>query len=480
MTTKQHFSPIVVDLDGTLILTDSLDEAYTRLCITNPFCALYSLRYLFRGRAAFKCHIHRVSPVPLGTIPYNEQLLVRLKAEARNGRRLLIATGAPHDFALKVSEHLGIFDDVFASNETENLTGSTKAVRLVREFGNHGFSYVGNAWNDLPVWQAADEAWISADSRRLHRALAKIQNNIVAIPTGRQRTFVAMLCALRPQQWVKNALIFVPLIAAQAWTDISLLALSVRTFFAFSLLTSLSYLINDLHDLDSDRSHPTKRTRPFASGSISMRHAAVLALIAGSASLYGFWGLPLLAGSIAGTYMLVSLAYSFALKKSPIVDVFILSCLYTARIAIGATAVCIHPSVWLFTFSTFSFFALALLKRVSDLVLLDRSGVLSAPGRSYRTSDTPVLVNLGVSSSMIASATLGLYFNSDSVRSLYLTPDFLWPILLIFLFWSSRLWLLATRGEIGADPISFALADKISYICLFVIAGCLLLALHHN
>jgi 4-hydroxybenzoate polyprenyltransferase len=295
----------------------------------------------------------------------------------------------------------------------------------------------------------------------------------------RRRSFVKLLLkAMRVHQWVKNILIFVPLLMAFQILDVNLAIRAAGAFIAFSLMASGTYLFNDLMDLEADRAHPTKRHRPFASGALSVRWGQVLipALVGAGLVIGWFLSVPFLIVLVG--YTIITLTYSLRLKRLVLVDVLVLAGLYTWRIFAGAIAAGVALSAWLLAFSMFMFFSLALLKRTSELLEMRAEGKLKASGRGYHVDDLSQLTIFGSTSGYISVLVLALYINSDAVRALYHRPEALWLICPLILYWVSRVWLIGHRGQMHSDPIVFALKDRVSYGVGAIVVG--LLAIGHQ
>jgi 4-hydroxybenzoate polyprenyltransferase len=268
-------------------------------------------------------------------------------------------------------------------------------------------------------------------------------------------------------------LIFLPLLAAHQVTDTAALAVAFIAFFAFGLSASAVYVLNDLLDLPADRRHPHKRRRPFASGSLPLSTGllAAPALLLGAAAL-SLMLPPAFAAVLVG-YFVITSAYSFGLKRLPVVDVMCLAGLYTIRVVAGAAAVATMPSFWLLAFSMFIFLSLALVKRYTELDGLRKRGELTANGRGWHVDDLTLVQSLGTSSGLLCVLVLALYIDSVPAQRLYATPEILWLICPLLLYWVSRLWLKAHRGEVHDDPVVFALRDRVSLLigalCAFIV-----------
>ena len=468
--------PLCVDLDGTLIRTDMLHENVLGLAKSSPASLLKLFGWLGQGKAHLKHQVaERVVIDPAG-LPYNEAVLDLIRTARAEGRPVVLATATPAGVAQSIADHLGLFDAVIATDATTNLAAGNKADALVARYGAQGFDYVGNHRHDLPIFAVARQAHLVSSDGGLRRAAARHNDTVTHIDAsgGGARAWIK---ALRLHQWLKNALIFVPLFAAKAEGDHALLLAAALSFLSFGLFASSVYILNDLLDLQADRQHRTKRRRPFASGAIPVAHGIVAAplLIAASLGLaIGF--LPRIFLEVLLIYGVITTAYSFYLKRQVVVDVLLLATLYTIRILAGAAATHIKPSFWLLAFSMFIFLCLAMAKRYSELrQSLDKKGTLA--GRGYMPSDLPVVLAMGSGSGLVAVLILALYTQSEIVPAHYPAPEWLWMVPPVMLYWVVRLWMKANRGEVDDDPVVFAARDWQSLVvaammgCLFVFAS---------
>ena len=459
--------PLCVDLDGTLIRTDLLHESALALARQEPLSLLSIPRWLSRGRAPLKHAIAGRVTIDVATLPYNADVLAIINEARDAGRPVILATAAAPQFAAAVASHLGLFDAVISSDATTNLSGAAKADRLVERFGDRGFDYIGNDHVDAAVWDKARRAHVVGGRRSLHNRAAASGAEVhpIASPSRVGRAF---LRAVRPVQWLKNLLVFVPLLAGQKLGDPALFLDAVLAFVAFSLTASSVYIVNDLLDLDADRRHHRKAARPFASGALPVSTGVLAAPALLAAGILVGLRLPPMFLAVLGSYIILTGLYSFWLKRHVIVDVILLAGLYTLRIIAGSAATGIAPSFWLLAFSQFIFFSLALVKRYTELRLKDDDGGILA-GRGYYARDLPVLMALGASSGMMAVLVLALYIESPATAALYAGRAWLWLIPPTFLYWVARLWMKTHRGEVHDDPVVFAARDRQS----LVIAGLL-------
>lgn len=466
--------PLIVDLDGTLTPTDTLGESLFLLARERPWTMLRALVTLRAGRAAFKARVAELAPPDPTALPLNAALVDWLRAQAASGRTLVLATASDQRLAHAVADRVGLFATVLASDGQRNLKGPAKAAALVERYGQGGFDYVGDSRADLPVWAAARQAIVVGGA-----GLAKAAAQVTAVgchfpPPPRA---AALLTALRPHQWVKNLLLFLPLVAAHHLSDGPRLLAVVLAFGLFSLTASAVYLLNDLLDLPADRAHPRKRQRPFAAGTLPLAWGALLSpLLILTALGLSLLFLPPLFTLILVGYTLLTTAYSFGLKRKPVVDVLLLAALYTVRVIAGAAAVAIVPSFWLLAFSLFIFLSLALAKRYTELDSLRQRGELTAAGRGWHVDDLPLVQSLGTGAGLAAVLVLALYIDSAPARQLYATPQVLWLVCPLLLYWISRLWFKTHRGEMHDDPVVFALRDRVSLATGVLTAASVLLA----
>jgi 4-hydroxybenzoate polyprenyltransferase len=289
-----------------------------------------------------------------------------------------------------------------------------------------------------------------------------------------------VLRALRPHQWAKNTLVFLPLMLAQRWGEWNAWLIALLVFAAFCLAASGVYVVNDILDVEADRRHPSKKNRPFAAGVLTPRFGVLLAglLFVGalglSVAVFPFEG-----AIIIVLYALLSTSYSLWLKRFLMVDVLVLSGLYALRILGGGLATGTPVSRWLLAFSGFFFLSLAFAKRYTELHQLSvkNTGEEKAAGRGYRVSDLSLVESLGPTSGYLAVLVLALYINSEQMMRYYANPWALWLICPLLVYWLSRVWFLAKRGELHDDPVIFALGDAVSWMVAVLVVVFALLAI---
>jgi 4-hydroxybenzoate polyprenyltransferase/phosphoserine phosphatase len=466
---------LCVDLDGTLIHTDLLYESVLTLLRQSPMSVLKLPLWLLRGRAYFKQQVaQRVQP-DTANLPYNQPLLAELKRERSRGRRMVLVTGSPTAFARPVADRLGLFDEVLATDDAVNLTGKRKAERLVQRFGARGYDYAGDSYADLPVWSQAREGWtVDAPPLALKVATGARFTHRFDRPRASPLLY---LKAIRVHQWLKNVLVFVPLLAAHRVAELSLLGDAAMMFLGFSLCASSGYVLNDLFDLAADRVHPRKRRRAFASGALPLTHGILLVplLLLMAVTLVGL-RLGMLGVIVLLAYYVGTLAYSLFLKQRATIDVLTLAGLYTLRILAGSAATLIAPSFWLLAFSMFLFFSLAVVKRYSEVLAVQARGEEQLHSRGYRTEDRAILSVMGVTSGFMSVLVLALYVQSGPVRSLYHHPAAVSLLCPLMLYWICRTWFKTHRGEMHDDPLVFAATDRISLVVAALFALILIVA----
>jgi 4-hydroxybenzoate polyprenyltransferase len=454
--------PLCVDCDGTLLRTDLLHESVLTLLKRSPWLLFLLPVWIWRGKAYFKARVAELTSLDWATLPLRQVVVDRIDLARRQGRRVVLATAAHERHAQALAAQWRWFDEVLATHDDINLSGAAKARALVARYGERGFDYIGNSRADLAVWAAARTA-VVVGNRLLEARAAAVSSEVEVIeaPTS---TLVALVQAMRPHQWVKNLLVFAPLVAAHALGSTAALGQGLLAFLGFGLCASAAYLINDLVDVEADRRHATKRRRPFASGRLSVA-TGVMAVASAVA-----WLLPPAYRVTLALYFALTMAYSLRLKRQVVVDVLMLAGLYTLRIIAGAAATSIVPSFWLLAFSMFVFLSLALVKRYTELRQQEAVGQLAAAGRGYWVSDLPVLLALGSASSLVAVLVFALFVNAPTTVSDYRSPMWLWLIPPVLLYWCTRIWMKAHRGELHDDPVVFALRDWHSLLVLAICA----------
>jgi 4-hydroxybenzoate polyprenyltransferase/phosphoserine phosphatase len=471
--TDQTSVALVVDLDGTLCRTDTLHEAILGLVTRDPMALLKLPRWWREGRAELKAHLADRSIADPGALPLHPGVLAAIATAREAGRTVALVSAADHRQVTAVAEATGLFDEAYGSAEGLNLKAAAKAAFLADRYGEKGFDYMGDSTADVPVWQAARQAITVGAGARVRHAAEAANPGAAHIDLPAART-TAMLKAMRPHQWSKNLLIFLPVLAAQ---DLTRLPFVVLAFAAFCLTASAVYVINDLLDLEADRAHPRKRARPFAAGDLTALQGLILAagLLLCALILALVVGRPRFLATIS-IYLAMTFLYSLWLKRKLLIDVIMLAGLYTIRVGAGAAAAAVVLSPWLMGFSMFLFLCLAAVKRQAELTDQLETG-RTASGRAYLAEDLPILRGIALSAGNTAVLVLALYISSSDIQALYSDPGFLWLVCPILLYWSIRMVMKAHRGLMTDDPIVFAVTDRLSLALIAMSASVLVLAI---
>jgi len=467
-------SPLCVDLDGTLLLSNSWAESFCLLLKSEPWMLLRLPVWLLRGRANLKSEIAlRVNP-DVRSWPLNVEVLGFLQAAKSSGRTIVLVTTADRRVAAAMQSRLNLFDDIISGDGAVNLTSESKAAALQQRFGSKNFDYLGNHPADLPVWEAARSAGLVGPEDGARARLAgriKKSTPVEWVFTTPRISVKDCVQALRVHQWSKNLLLLVPVISAHQWTDPAHIWPVILGVAAFSLCASSVYLLNDLLDLEADRHHLSKRHRPFASGKIPLLAGlgtapVLLVLSAAMACCLGWKFMAFFAA-----YYLTTLLYSLRLKQVALLDVLTLAGLYCLRILAGGIAADVPVSDWLMMFSLFVFLSLAFVKRFTEIRVFQNADDGKLKGRGYESSDAELVGTMGIASGYLSVLVLAMYITHPSVTSLYGNPQVLWLTCPLLLYWISRVWLLAHRQAMHEDPILFALRDRQSWIVLILMAA---------
>jgi 4-hydroxybenzoate polyprenyltransferase len=468
--------PLCVDLDGTLVKSDTLVDSLLALLRADPARAFKLPGQVLHGKAAFKAFVTQSVSLDVVHLPYNQALLRFLHEEHARGRDLYLATGANVHLARRVADHLGIFTDVLGSDSATNLTGSNKLEGLRMRLGSAAFDYIGNDTPDLPLLIESTAPMVSNPGLRLRMRLRSSGIRPAHTFLERESPLSALLKALRLHQWAKNLLIFIPLLCSHALTEGKLLA-ALAGFCCFSLTASSAYIVNDLLDIEADRRHPRKRLRPFAAADLSAFTGISIAAIFMLVGLTGGYLLPGRFFNWLLIYLITTLAYSWYLKRIALVDVLALSCLYILRLLAGSAVTQTPISHWLAGFSMFLFLSLAIVKRFAELENLRVNNAVPRNGRGYLLTDLDQLRSFGTASAYAAVVVFAIYISGPDVVKLYYKSPLLWLTVPLMILWLNRVWLLASRGKLDEDPVAFALTDPMSQVIGIMVVIIALLAL---
>jgi 4-hydroxybenzoate polyprenyltransferase/phosphoserine phosphatase len=469
--------PLVVDLDGTLIRTDTLYELFILAAVTSPLRTLQAASLLARGRNHFKARLCQIASLNAAKLPYHDQLLDLIREHKAAGGRVCLVTAADQTMADAVARHVGLFDEVEGSSPLNNLKGEEKGRFLASRFGRD-FLYAGDNKSDLNIWRSCLGAILVGPAHRFRTQLERDGTNIVAeFPPTRTKahTFVNML---RLHQWLKNTIIFAPLLLSHSLGNTQDILTALAAFFIFGLIASGTYIVNDLTDLEADRHHPKKQARALASGAISIVTGSAIAIVLISFGLTASFFLSTGFAVTTLSYLGLTLLYSFRLKKKAPVDVLVIGLLFTLRIVAGIVVIGSPMSPWLISFSMVFFTSLALSKRHSELRQAAQQGANEIVGRGYFPDDWPLTLAFGVSLAIGGLVIMLLYVRLEAAQSgLYSEPLWLLTAPMVVLVWVMRLWMLGQRGSLHEDPVFFAIRDRWSWIAGLVIGTSMLLAL---
>jgi len=471
----KSYSILYVDLDGTLLQTDSLWEQLIVLCKT-PWHVFGALFMLLRGKTHCKAYCLRHSGIPeISTLPKNEQVIRIINEHHALGIPVILATASLQEIALSVKHEIKAISGIIASTIDDNLKGEDKARAILEHSEGKTFAYIGNDHSDFHVWKHADGIFYVGSSPSITKRLLIDYDHVTIIPTEKQSSVSTFIRQIRLYQWIKNALVFLPAFLAHSITFNAIIPLSL-TFLVFGLLASSVYVLNDLLDLQSDRLHPRKKERPLASGAISIPNGIVICIfLLTIALLIGFFFLPINVLYVLLAYSVVTTFYSLYGKKVAILDVMLLAGLYTLRLIAGAETVQVPLSEWLMGFSMFFFVSLAFVKRYSE-ILSRKESLNQLPGRGYGVGDESILLTAGLASAMLSILVLALYINSEAVIRLYKHPNYLWVLCPAILTWLLQLWFLAHRGKMHDDPIITMARTPMTYVVLCIIVSTIIIA----
>lgn len=441
--------PLVLDADGTLLRTDMLLEGVWKGLGVDPVQTFRALR-LIGDRAAFKAEIARIAPLRTDLLPVHDGIKTLAEEAKAAGRDVAIASASDIQYVQPLAEHHGI-ERVFASQNGVNLKGSSKARALVDAYGEGGFDYAGNDKSDRKIWDHCDRAIVVGSAGGSGKGLPKVTQ----LEGGWSPRDV--LKSMRPHQWVKNVLLFLPMIAAHAFFIETFLTVCLGVI-SFSAAASCIYIVNDLLDIEADRLHQKKCKRPFAAGTVpiplGMLTCFVLGIIAlgiGAALSWEMFG-------VVALYMSLSLAYSLRLKRLRWIDIAVLATLYTLRVVAGAAASGVDASIFMLIFIFPIFITLGCVKRMTELALAKDDKPL--PGRGYARGDLGDLLNMSVIGMAGALIIFFLYSYSDQAVALYPDQWLLWVGLIPIAAWLYRMVRLGYMGRMDYDPIVFALSDR--------------------
>lgn len=464
----ESLGPLCVDLDGTLVKTDLFFESLLKLIKKNPFCLFSLVLWAIQGKAYLKDQVAQRITLAVDVLPFNQELVEFLRQEGSK-RNVVLCTGSNIGIANAVANHLQCFDEVISSTPDLNMTGTNKAEKLVEQYGESKFDYIGNDKKDWQVWEKSNNVLVASPSKTFidkTRAKFKISKLFEMPAPG----FTGYVKSIRVHHWIKNLLIFVPFVLEHRFLDIQSFLILCLCFTCFSCLASATYILNDLLDLEADRRNCTKKKRPFAAGLIPVQNGILLMVLLLLVTFILLRYLPIIFTAIVILYAVMTIAYSVKIKEFAILDVCFLAALYTLRVIGGSLAINVDLSFWLLAFCIFFFLSMALAKRVTELKNIEKKSGSIVVGRGYVTQDISMLISMGLSSGFLSVLVVAFYINSTKVMVMYKTAELLWLICPILIYWIGRMWLLTSRGRMHDDPVVFAIKDKISFL-MFALCG---------
>jgi len=458
--------PLVLDVDGTFLKTDMLFECFWAGLGRDPIAVLKTSAKNFRDPATLKRELANIAEIRADLLPVQPEVKALADESMASGREVVLASASDHSQVAALAKAHGLSERVFASDGQTNLKGQAKADALVAEYGENGFDYAGNEATDVPIWKVSEAALMVDTPDAL--AVQMEQAGKTVTRYGEGWALKDLIRAMRPHQWVKNVLLFLPMIAAHdfGWAAIALTILGIA---AFSAAASCIYIVNDLLDLEADRLHKTKHKRPFASGAVPIKIGMMLCAALGVTAL-GLGALlsPAFLGVIV-IYMILSLAYSLRLKRMRWIDIAVLATLYTLRVVAGAAASGVDASGYMLVFIFPVFITLGCVKRMTELAKAENDERL--PGRGYGKPDRGDLLNVSVLGMIGALIIFFLYSFSEQAVALYPSQWLLWLALVPIAVWLYRMIKTGWLGAMDYDPIVFALRDKMGVgIMLIVVA----------
>lgn len=473
---QQTLPPLCVDLDGTLIRTNSIIDAGVMAIKRNPLRIFPLFVAATKGRAHVKEKIGIYTTHEQLHFVYNTPLIAWLKEQKSRGRKLILATASDTHIATFVANHLALFEEIIASTAKRPIEAATKHIALKKHFSSQSFSYAGNSRDDISIWNIAASAVIVDAPESVQAQVVKNSTVEKIFKSPQKPVTETILQEIRIHQWLKNLLLFIPAIMAHRIDEPPVFVATLIGFLSFSFLASAMYVFNDILDLQSDRAHATKHTRPIAAGLITIPQGIGILLLLGVASMtLAYQFLPYHFFAILALYIGMNFAYSWIIKRIPYIDILFLASLYVLRIFAGGMATNIATSKWLFLFAACIFICLASLKRVAELVQLPKNK--NTPnGRGYTKKDTSFVTSLGIASGVLSCIVLGFYITSSSVLYLYNTPTLLWITVPVLGIWIARIWRIALLKKLPDDPVLFASRDPISYAIIAIMAASMILA----
>ena len=466
MLTKESLPKryLFVDLDGTLINTDLIFETFFSLFKKNILAPIFCFsKFLIGGIPSLKKFLFENSVISVANLPYNQDVLEYINSwkEKYQGEVILISA-SDHRLVQKVADYLEIFDAAYGTIDI-NLKSDNKLKKILEISGTHTFDYMGNSRDDLVIFKLSRKSFLVNPTRFLRKKAKNLSDSITII-ANKRKLFFSFIKLIRLHQWVKNLLLFAPMILGKLY-GLDQLPDLVLAFLCFSLMASSFYIFNDLLDIESDRQHAYKKSRPFAAGQISIQSGIIIFPSLIFASIFLSWNLSFNFQIILILYAISTFMYSQYFKRVPILDIFLLSYLYVLRIIAGVLIIDANISSWLITFSVFFFLFLASIKRYIEI---SKSSDKSLSSRGYVSNDKNFIFQLSSFAGLISVLVICLYIDSQQALEIYSSIYALWFIPFILMYWIVNILFNTHRGLVHDDPVVYVITDKKSYICLII------------
>lgn len=456
---------LCVDLDGTFIKSDMLYESF-RYCFFHNPCIFFLCIYWFikGGKVVLKNELAKrfeFDPLVLKT---NKSVFDLIREAKLSGRLVYLISASDQRIVEKFYQaYSDYFDGYYGSClQKGNLSSEKKAKFLEKKFGNRGFDYIGNSDDDIAVWNSCSRAYCVGDRssfRNIKITKDIIQNN----QTCKEKLF-SIIKEIRCHQWSKNLLIFVPIVTTRENIPINDFLYLIIAFVAFSFMASAVYIVNDLIDIDNDRSHSTKCNRPLASSAISIPFGFIIFCFLLITSVILSFFISYKFFLLVAIYLIVNFIYSIKLKKIYILDCIVLAMMYSYRIFLGIEVLNLDPSVWLLSFSLFFFLSLAFIKRYTELFKAQENKKNFIKGRGFIVDDMSLIMSMAVGSGFLSLLIFVLYINDDLIKNIFSSIWFVYFCIPVLLYWLARIFIISKRGKMKEDPVVFALKDRLSLV----------------
>lgn len=449
--------PLVLDIDGTLLRTDLLYETFWA-ALGHDFASTVRVALSnFRDPECLKHDLTAIARPQIELLPVRQDIVEMARSAVAAGRAVHLVSASHQNLVDELADHLGLPGPHFGSQPNCILTDATKASFLEEQFGKGAYDFAGNARAGLNSWKGPRKIIAVGPSPAVQLQVAETQRAIRILPDGWDLRNV--IRELRPHQWVKNLLLFLPVLAAQSFTTAGFIAVTISAL-SFSLGASSIYILNDLLDLEADRSHPEKRFRPIASGALPIGTAMKVSALLAIAAILLALSVSLQIAGLTVLYMAGSFAYSLWLKKRRWLDLLTLACLFMLRLLAGAFAAKVSIPLLLSASGFAAFFVLACVKRLTALSRMPSRDHL--PGRSYSRRDLLLLERAAYTSIPATAFFFLAYTWGPHASSLYTAPLIASLAVIPFVLWLFRMVRLSVSGREDYDPVRFVLHDRIS------------------